>query len=218
MLDRRHLIAFVEHNVGLCERRLDIAEAQLLMIVFVVIFEGVFRIGGIDRKRPRLERFLDIEHRRQLIIGDANQRHRFECGSLGGRDDAEDRLALVAHRLGRQRRLVVLAELDQAQQRIEIERHVGRSNDALDARRTRGRRIIDRADVGMRMRAAQDLQMQQVGEAMIVVIGRGAGDMPEHVLALGRLADFMQIVVSFVGEDVFAEFQHGLALQPQGRQ
>ena len=69
----------------------------------------------------------------------------------------------------------------------------------------------------MRVRAAQDFQMQQIGEAMIVVVGRRAGDMPEHVLPLGRLADLVQIVVAFVGENVFAEFQHGVVLQARRR-
>jgi hypothetical protein len=52
---------------------------------------------------------------------------------------------------------------------------------------------------------------------MIVVIGRGASDVPEHILPLRRLADLVQVIVAFVGEDVLAEFQHGLVLQPQRR-
>ena len=59
--------------------------------------------------------------------------------------------------------------------------------------------------------------MQQIGEAVIVVIRRGAGDVPEDVLALRRLADFLQVVVAFVGENVFAEFQHGVVLQARRR-
>ena len=123
-----------------------------------------------------------------------------------------DRLAFVAHHVGRQRRLVVLAELDEAQQRVEIDRHVGRANDAFDAWRACRSRIVDRADARVRVRAAQNFQMQKIAEAVIVVIRRRAGDMAEHVLARRRLADFMQIVVAFVGEDVFAEFQHGVVL------
>ena len=64
----------------------------------------------------------------------------------------------------------------------------------------------------MRVRAAHDFQMQQVGEAVIVVVGRGARDVPEHVLPLCRLADLVQIVVAFVGENVFAKFEHGVVL------
>jgi hypothetical protein len=34
----------------------------------------------------------------------------------------------------------------------------------------------------------------------------------EHVLALRALADLLEIVVTLVGEDVFAQFQHGAIL------
>ena len=83
--------------------------------------------------------------------------------------------------------------------------------------RARGGRIVDRADARVRVRAAQDFQVQQIGEAVIVVIRRRAGDVAQNVLALRRLADFVQIVVALVGEDVFAEFQHGVVLQARRR-
>ena len=114
VLDRRHLIALFQNHVGLREACLHVAEAQLLMIVLAVIFEGVSRIGRIDRDRSRLQRFFDVEHRGQRVIGDAHQRQRLERRTLAGRDDSEDRLALVAHDIGGERRLVVLAELDEA--------------------------------------------------------------------------------------------------------
>jgi hypothetical protein len=46
--------------------------------------------------------------------------------------------------------------------------------------------------------------MQQIGEAVIVVVGRGPGDVPEDVLALRRLPDLLEIVVTLVGENVLA--------------
>ena len=60
----------------------------------------------------------------------------------------------------------------------------------------------------MAVRAAQHLQMQHALQLVIVEIGRGRRDMAEHVLALGALADFLEIVVALVGEDVFAKFEH----------
>lgn len=69
----------------------------------------------------------------------------------------------------------------------------------------------------MGVRAAQDLQVQQIGEPVIVVEGRGPGDVPEDVLALRRLADLLQVIVAFVGENVFAEFQHDVVLQARRR-
>ena len=69
----------------------------------------------------------------------------------------------------------------------------------------------------MGVRAAQQLQMQEVGEAVIVIIGRGPGDVAEDVLPLRRLADLFQVVVTFVGENVLAQFQHGSVLQARRR-
>ena len=69
----------------------------------------------------------------------------------------------------------------------------------------------------MGVRAAQQLQMQEVGETVIVIIGRGPGDVAEDVLPLRRLADLFQVVVTFVGENVLAQFQHGSVLQARRR-
>ncbi len=69
----------------------------------------------------------------------------------------------------------------------------------------------------MRVRAAQDFQVQQIRETVIVVIGRGASDVAENVLTRCRLADLDQVVVAFVSENVFAEFQHSVVLQARRR-
>ncbi len=64
------------------------------------------------------------------------------------------------------------------------------------------------------VRAAQDLEVQQSGHLVIVEeLGRG-GDVAKHVLALSALADFPEVVVALVGEQVLAEFEHG---GPQAR-
>jgi hypothetical protein len=213
VLDRRHLVTVFDDDVGSLECLFDIAVAQLLMVVFAVIFEGVLRIGRINRHSPLLERLLDVEDSRQRVVGDVHQGERLQRRALAGRNDTENGLALVTHDIGRQRRLVILAELDEAQKRVEIDRHVGGPNDALDAGRPRRHRIVDRADARVRVRAAQNFQMEKIREAMIVVIGRRAGDVAENILALRRLADFLEVVVTFIGENVFAQFEHGLSLR-----
>ena len=71
VLDRRHLIALLEHMVGAGEGALDIAKAQLLVIVNIVIGEGVLRIGFVDHRRAGLQRLLDVEHRGQRLVVDA---------------------------------------------------------------------------------------------------------------------------------------------------
>ena len=65
----------------------------------------------------------------------------------------------------------------------------------------------------MMVRAAQDLEVQQAGDLVIVEELAGRGDVAQHVLPLGAFADFLEVVVALVGEQVFAEFEHGRALR-----
>ncbi len=107
--------------IGLGEAALDVAEAQLLVIVDVVIDEGVLGIGLVDHGRAGLQRLLDVEHRRQRLVVDPHLRDRLIGLARAVGDDGDDRLALVADLVDRQRRLVVLAEVDQAEQRVQID-------------------------------------------------------------------------------------------------
>ena len=106
------------------ESALDIAKAQLLVIVNVVIGESVLRIGFVDHRRAGFQRLLDVEHRGQRLIVDADLCDRLIGLAVAVGDDGDDRLALVAHLVDRQRRLVVLAEIDQAEQRVEVMRYI----------------------------------------------------------------------------------------------
>ncbi len=210
VLDGRHLVALFQHDVGFAERALGIAEAELLVIVFVVIFEVVMRVGFVDYRRARFERLLDVEHGREWIVVDAHERPRRERRRLGLRDDGNHGLALVADLVDGERRLVVLAEVDEAEQRVLVHRHVGAAQHALDAGRARRRCDVDVADPGVVVRAAHHFQVEQAFEGVIVVEPGPAGDVTGHVLALETLADDVEVVVALVGEDVFAEFEHPL--------
>ena len=208
VLDRRHLVALLEDLVGGGEAALDVAEAQLLVVVDVVIDELVGRIDLVDHRRAGPQRLLDVEHRRQDVVVDADRRQRLERLAVAVGDDGDDRLALVADLVDGERRLVVLAEVDEAEERVEVHRHVGAANDAPDARMPLGLARVDAPDARVRMRAPQHLEMQHPLELVVVEEGRGRGDMAEHVLPLRRLADLLEIVVALVGEDVLAQLQH----------
>ena len=150
VLDRRHLIALLEHMVGARKAALDVAEAQLLVIIDVVIGERVLRIGFVDDRRAGLQRFLDVEHRGQRLVVDADLCQGLEGLAVAVGDDRHDRLALVAHLVDRERRLVVLAEIDQAEQRVEVARHVGAANDPAHPGRALGLGRVDAADARVR--------------------------------------------------------------------
>ena len=155
VLDRRHLVTLFEDMIGLGEAALDIAEAQFLVIVDVVIDERVLGIGLVDDGRAGFQRLLDVEHRGQRLVIDPHFRERLIGFARAVGDDSDDRLALVAHLVDRERRLVVLAEVDEAEQRVEIDRHVGPANDAPHAGRAFRFRRVDAAQAGVGVRAAQ---------------------------------------------------------------
>ena len=115
MLDRRHLVTLLEDVVGLGEAALDVAEPQLLMVVDVVVGERVLRIGLVDDRRAGLQRLLDVEDSRQRVIVDPDLGQRLERLPMAVGDDGDDRLALVTRLVDRKRRLVILAEVDEAQ-------------------------------------------------------------------------------------------------------
>jgi hypothetical protein len=213
MLDRRHLIALFEHMIGLGKTALDVTEAKFLVVVFVVKSETVLGIGLVDDDRAGLQRLLDIEHATQRLVIDANPAERLERLALAVGHHGHDRLTLVAHLVDRERWFVVDAEIDQAEQRVEVARHIGAAKDAAHAGHLLGFGEIDAANPRVAVRAAQHLEIQHALKLVIVEIGRGRGDVPEHVLALRALADFLEIVVALVGEDILAKFEHGKTLQ-----
>jgi len=60
------------------------------------------------------------------------------------------------------------------------------------------------------MGTAQVLEVQHALQLVVIEVGRLRGDVAEHVLALGRLADLPQVVVPLVGENVLAQLEHRL--------
>ena len=179
------------------------------MVVDVVIGERVLRIGLVHHRRAGLHRLLDVEHGRQRLVIDTDLGQSLERLALAVGDDGDNRLTLVADLVDGQRRLVVLAEVDEAQERVEVARDVGAADDPAHARLALRLGDVDPPDARVGMGAAQDLEMQHALELVVVEIGRGRGDVAEHVLALGRLADLLEIVVALVGENVLAQFKHG---------
>jgi hypothetical protein len=66
---------------------IGIAEAELLVVVCVVINEGILRIGIVDDGRAGLQRIFDVEHRWQRFIVDPHLCDRLERLALAVGDD-----------------------------------------------------------------------------------------------------------------------------------
>src|SRR3984957_14039492 len=184
------------------------SEMKLRMIVNIVVGEGVLRVGLVDHRRAGLDCLLDVEDRRQRFIVNTDLGQGLEGFALTVRNDGHDRLALITDLVDGERRLVLLAKIDQAEQRVEIARHVGATDDPSHAGAALRFGEVDTADARMRVGAAQDLEMQHALQLVVVEISRGRRDMAEHVLPLSGLANLLEIVVALVGKNVFAQFKH----------
>ena len=91
VLDRRGLVAPLEDVVGLGEPLLDVAEAHPPAVV--VLVDEVVRAVRLDHRRAVGDRLLDVEHGRQVLVGDLHRGRALARGALGGRHDGDDRLA-----------------------------------------------------------------------------------------------------------------------------
>ena len=156
---------------GLSEGLFDVPKSQPLMIVAVVIDEGVLRVGFVDRRGAGFQRLLHVEHGRQRLVIEANPGHRLVGFAEGVGDHGDDRLALVAHLVDRESRLVVEAEVDQRQQRVEVARHVLAADDAAHAGRALRFAEIDASQARMCVGAAQHFQMRHALQKVIVEEG-----------------------------------------------
>ena len=197
LLDGRHLVAALDHVVGLAEGGLHIAVAELLVVVLAVIDELV----GRDRCRARsARRALPPPRRRGRAAAAPNPPALLHGGArlrLGLGDDGGDGLALVAHfarSTGSVRRRCPKSSSDSSV--LRLQRHVASQKDADDARHPLGLGHVDPADSGGVVRRAHAAQVQQAVEQVVVEERRPAGDVAEDVLPARRLADLVEVVVA----------------------
>jgi hypothetical protein len=80
--------------------------------------------------------------------------------------------------------------------------------DAHHAGHALGGAGVDPADARGVVRRARAAHVQQPFEQVVVIEGRAAGDMAGDVLPPRRLADLVEVVVAFVGEEFLAELDH----------
>ena len=169
---------------------------------------------SLIQRSTRLQRLFDVEHRGQGLVVDPDLGGGRGSGRLGLGDHRGDRLAAVTDLVERQRRLVVGAEVEEDEQGVDLLRHVLGGEDAHHARHLRRLADVHRTDSGVVMRTARELHVQHPGHGMVVEEAAASGDVPQRILALGRLTDLVQVVVALVREEVLAEF-HCLESSPR---
>ena len=175
------------------------------MVVKIVIVEGVVRILRVDRGRIRLQRLFDFKHEWSLIPRHPHGRDGVAGFPFGFGHDGQNRLALVVDVFAAQQRFIVASEIDEGQERVEIDGHVRGPDDSLHARHPFRSRGVNGPDPRSVMGRAHAPHMKQAVEKMIVEIFRPSGDMPDDILADRRFSDFVQVVGALVRENVFAK-------------
>ena len=140
------------------------------------------RLVVADQRRVGVERLAGVDHRRQRLVLDVDQRERVVGRVLVGRDHERDLLALEADLVARQHGLGVVGD----------RRHPGQAERLQvlggDHRRDVGvlqrRRGVDRDDLGVRVGAAQDRAVHHPRQVDVVEVGALAADEARVLLAL----------------------------------
>ena len=185
-LQRRRVAARVDDvagddRVGLGER----AVGRLLVAGLPRRRGEVVALAGLvvaDQRRVGVERLARVDDRRQRLVLDVDQRQRVVGGVLVGRDHERDLLALEAHLVARQHGLRVVGDRRHPREPERLE--VLGGDDGGDVRVRERARGVDRDDLRVRVRAAQDLAVDHPRQADVVEVGALAADEARVLLAL----------------------------------
>ena len=140
-------------------------------------------LGGL-----RVERLAHVEHCGPLVELDVDPGDGLGGGLLVVCGDERDRLALVAHLVLRQQRLV--GRDPQSREVPVLEQwHVLPGDDRVHAGHLLGRSRVHACDPRVVVRRAKRLHPQGSGDADVVDVGRAAGDVGDPVVARDSCAD-----------------------------
>ncbi len=166
--------------VRLCERLLRRLRVARLPVVDAVV--GLPFLVVADDGRAVLERRLRRRHDRQRLVVDVDQLERVVRDVRVLRDHARDLLALHAHLVGREHGLRVAGERRHPRELVLGEHIAGDDHD--DARQLHRAGRVDRVDLGMRVRTAQDRHVQHPGQLDVLDVVAPADDEARVLLAL----------------------------------
>ena len=153
-----------------------------------LVHERVVAPVGHDR-RPRPERLLDVEDRRQLLEVEPDPGDRLEGRLLGLGEDRDDRLALEPDALLGEDELLLGLHSDKRQDRVAVVRDVGGGEGADKARDALRVGQVDPPDPGVVEGAADHLEVEHAGERPVGGVLGPAGDVADGVAPADRPAD-----------------------------
>ena len=145
--------------------------------------------GGAVRAEDEgvlLERLVRIDDDRQRLVVDEDRGDAVGGGVAARRDDRRDLLALVHDGVGRQHHLHVAGEGRHPVELVALQVLAG--DDRGDARDLQRLRAVDRLDLRVGVRAADDVEPEHARQDEVVDVLAGAADEPRILLALDRVA------------------------------
>ena len=189
-----------DHDLGVVDGRV-----RARLVADRPLEHDVVRGVLVELRRACLGRLLRIDDGRERLPVHDDQVERVEGLRLGLGDDGRHALAGPLDAVGREdpRRVDVVLESGAAAgrpgHRERVVRDVGADPDAEDARGRLGRGRVDRADVGVRVRAAQDGHVGHRRELDVVEVVALAGDEARVLDPLDGLAEGVGRGVEHVG-------------------
>ncbi len=135
-----------------------------------------------DQRRVGVERLARVDDRGQRLVLDVDQRERVVGRVLVGRDHERDLLALEADLVAGEHGLRVVGDRRHPREAERLE--VLGGDDGGDVRVRERRRGVDRDDLRVRVRAAQDRAVDHPRQLDVVEVGALAADEARVLLAL----------------------------------
>ncbi len=167
-----------EHHIGLSETARDVALADRH------VEQHVAAVRLVNQRRARGHGSARVDGRRQILVGHRDQLRALRRSSLALGDDQRDLVALEAHLLATQHRLVAL------DQPMGVERHIGGRQHRKHPRCRQRRAAIDRRDARVRAVREHHLEMQHARANQVAGIARRAGDLAECIGPRQRRPDY----------------------------
>ena len=194
----------LDDHLGLRESRGDVAAAVLQAFGHVggplrLRLDPYRILAFVQQRGARLHRLDHVDHMRQHLVFDLDQRQRRLRHRFGGRRHRRHRMAVVEHLLARHHVARDVAEIDhQFAHRRHFIRHFGEivaRHHRLDpGQRQRGRNV-DGLDARVSVRAAQYLADQLSGQVVVGAEARAAGHLVDTVGPQRPRADEFEVLL-----------------------
>ena len=193
----------LDDHLGLLEARGDVAVPELQALGHVgralrLGLDALRVLVFMQQRRTRLHRLDHVDHVRQHLVFDLDQRQRRARHRLASRSDRRHRMAVIERLFARHHVARDVAEIDhEFAHRRHFIRHLGEivaRDHRLDARQRQRGGGVDGLDARVCVRTAQHLADQLSGQVVVGAEARAAGHLVDAVGPQRPRADELQFL------------------------